>query len=79
MDKISTLQNFSLNRNAIRVAIETFKMRKTMDVVVEMLGNEPTLTQIPPPLTSIEANLELALVDTNQTKVIPCHGRHSSF
>lgn len=62
--------NFSLNKDVIRVVIEVFKMRKTMEVMVEMLGNEPTPTQTLLPMTSVGANLEFALVGDNQIDVI---------
>lgn len=41
MEKISTPQNFSLNRDAIQSAVEAFKTQKVMDVVTEMSGVEP--------------------------------------
>lgn len=42
-----------------------------MDVMVEMLGNEPAPTQILPPLTSVGPNSKLALVSINLTEAIP--------
>lgn len=50
---------------------KAFKMKKTMDVMVEMLGNEPAPTQILPPLTSVGPNSKLALVSINLTEAIP--------
>lgn len=41
-----------------------------MDVVTEMLGEEPVLTQVVPP-PSIVANMELAVVSIDQPEVIP--------
>lgn len=57
-------QNFSLNRDVVRVAVEAFKTRKTMKVVVEMLGDESTPTETMPPPPSIRANMELAVIST---------------
>lgn len=40
-----------------------------MDIVVEMLGVEPSPTQVVPPSSSAGANMELALVNSDQTGV----------
>lgn len=63
--------NFSLNLDAIRNAVEAFKTRKTMDVVVEMLRMEPVSTQAMPPSSFARVNMELDLVSSNQTAVLP--------
>lgn len=80
MDKISTPQKFFLNRDAVRVAIEAFKIRKTIDIVVEMLGEEMLGEEITPneamlPPSSIRANMELVMVNTNQNKIVPVAAR----
>lgn len=64
-------QNLYLNRDAIWDAVKTFKTRKTMDMVVEMLGNEPVPTQTLPPPSFTKVNFELAIVEANHDKVIP--------
>lgn len=71
MKKISTPHNFSLNRDVVQDAIEAFKTRKTMNVVVKMWEVEHTLAQAILPSSSAGANLELALVGSNHTEVVP--------
>lgn len=42
-----------------------------MDVMVEMLGVEPISAQAVPPLSSAGANMKLALISSDQNKVVP--------
>lgn len=42
-----------------------------MEVVIEILRVEPVPTQVVPPLPSTEASMELALVSSDQTKIVP--------
>lgn len=42
---------------------------------MEMLGYKPVSTQTMPPLPSIGTNLELVVVNTDQTEVIPTAAR----
>lgn len=71
LDKISTFHNFSLNWDAIRVSIKAFTIRKTMDVVTEMLRVEPILTQTVLRPSFVGAGMELAIVSIGQSEVIP--------